>query len=751
MTTRSGLRRLLLVVGLFLPAGLAAQVERSAGQTGAIFGHVLADETGEAVPAATVRLLELARGELSHQNGSFHFDRLPAGSYTIAVQRLGYAPLSREVEVGAGDTTRVEIRLQATAINVPGVVVTGVGRERSASEAYRPTTVLDEAELRRQLGSSVAATLADQPGVSQRYNGPAASQPVIRGLGGDRVLMLEDGARTGDIASTSADHAVTIEPLTAERIEVLRGPAGLMYGSNALGGVINVVREEVPRTLPEAVVGLVSAQAQTVNNGFTGGGAVSAPLGRFAVRGELTARTAGDTDTPLGPLPGTRMDGLNGALGGSWIRSSGYLGAAVRDYSMEYGVPGSFEGETIPGAHEDGVTIDLRRTSARVEAARLSPIGPFSGVEWNAQYTRFSQREMERGGGIGTSFGQLTAASGLTARHRHEVGGIRTEGAVGASALWQDHRTSGNSGSVPAQLTTLAGYVFEELATGLLRLQIGGRYDWSVVDPLEEGTTFAGAVRRREFGAVSGAVAALVEPVTGMVLGSSLSRAFRTPSVTELYSAGPHLADYSFNVGNPDLEAEYGLGLDLFARTHLQRLNAEIAVFRNWIGNYIHYAPTGELDPRLQRFPVYQARGDDAVLTGFEAGIQWEAITNVVLDGTASYVEGSRVPDDEPLPAIPPLHVSVGGRYDTHRFFGSLGFETAARQDRVSEFEDETPGYSLWRMGGGLRWSAWGDLHTMTLRVTNLFDEPWYDHLSRVRAVAPQPGRSVELLYRVSF
>lgn len=720
-------------------------------QVGTVLGRVVSSETGEPIAAATVRLTDLGRGELSHQNGTFHFDRVPVGAYTVAVQRLGFGPAQQRIEVRPSDTTRVEIRLSPSAINIPGVVVTGVGRERSATEAYRPTTVLDEAELRRHLGSSVAATLADQPGVSQRYNGPAASQPVIRGLSGDRVLVLEDGMRTGDIASTSADHAVTIEPLTAERIEVLRGPAGLMYGSNALGGVINVVREEVPRTLPEAATGMITGQVQSVNEGLTGGGTMSGGIGRVAIRGEVTGRMAGDTRTPLGPLLETRMEGLNAAAGASWIGSGGYAGAAARDYQMEYGVPGTFNGETIPGAHEDGVVIDLRRTSFRLEAARLSAAGPFSAVEWDAQYTRFVQHERERGGGVGTSFGQLTATSSITAHHRHELGELLTEGALGVWGSWQDLSSGGSSGTEPARQTSVATYLFEELGRGPLRLQAGARYDYTRIDPVSDGTTFAGTLRAREFGAVSGSVAALVEARKGVIVGSSVSRAFRTPSIQELYSSGPHLADYSFNIGNPELDAEYGLGVDLFARVHLLRMNAEIAAFRNWIQNYIYYAPTGELDPRLQRFPVYRARGDDAMLQGFEGGVQWEVIDRVVVDGSGSYVQGTRTGGDEPLPAIPPLHGSLGVRFDDRRFFGSVGYEAAADQERVGEFERPTPGYSLWRLGAGLRWSAWGDLHTLTLRVMNLLDEIWYDHLARTRSVAPQPGRSVELLYRVSF
>lgn len=731
----------------FAPAGAREAVR----QDGAIFGRILTEGTDEPVSAASVRLLELGRAELSHRDGTFHFGGLPAGTFTVAVQRLGFAPAQQTLTVGANDTAQVVVRISPSAINIPGVVVTGTGRARSASEAYRPTTVLDEAELRRQLSSSLAATLANQAGISQRYNGPAASQPVIRGLSGDRVLVLEDGERTGDLASSSADHAVAIEPLTAERIEVLRGPAGLLYGSNALGGVINVVREEVPRTIPEELSGTVSAQLESVNRGATAGGDLSGALGSFVWRGELSGRVAGDTHTPIGVLAGTDLAGYNTAAGVSYIRSRGFAGAAVRDYALEYGIPGSFQGELIPGGHEGGVVIDMRRTSVTAQAGLLSGVRPFSAVEWDGRYTRYEHQEIEPSGGVGTTFGQLTASSRLAAPHRHEAGGVLTEGQIGVSSLWQDLRSTGSSGTVPARSLSLAAFIFEELSVGRFRLQVGGRYDWTRIDPEEAGPSQIGEVRRREFGALSGSAAALFLAVDGITLGASASRAFRTPSVTELFSNGPHLADYSFNVGNPDLEAEYGFGIDVFSRFAFDRLNGEVAFYRNWIQDYIYYAPTGRKDPRLGRFPLYQASADDAVLQGAEGRVQWEAVPRLVLDATASYVHATQEGSDRPLPAIPPLHASAGARYDLQRFFVSAGWQGAARQDRVGEFENPTPGYSLWRAGGGMRWSAFGDLHTLTAQLSNLTNEVWRDHLSRVKEVAPQPGRNLEILYRVSF
>jgi len=738
--------------------GIAAAQERI-DRTSAIHGRVVDAQTMQPVAGAYVRLRELGRNELSHSDGSFHFERVAPGTYTVIAQRIGYAPAERSVTVAAGATADVSISLASSAIQIAGVVVTGMGRERAADEAYRPTTVLNGAELRRRLGSSVAATLAGEPGITQRYNGPAASQPVVRGLSGDRVLVLEDGLRTGDVATTAADHAITIEPLTAERIEVVRGPAGLLYGSNALGGVINVVRDEVPRTLPERLSGTVSVQGESVNRGGTGGAAVLLPIGHFAIRGELSGRSAGETQTPLGVLPSTDMQGVNGGVGASWIGHDSFAGVAVRDFNLTYGVPGTFNGQTIPGAHPGGVSIELRRTAARVQAGVLSGFGPFSGVELEANYTRFKQDEIEQGGLIGTQFGQLLGTANLIARHRHEAGQLFSEGAFGAFVLGRDLNTSGSAtGSHPAQQVVVAGYAYEELGWSPFRLQFGARYDWSRITPQNVRASQLTDVRQRSFGALSGSVAGLVDVLPGWTAGASVSRAFRTPSIEELFSDGPHLADFSYNIGNPDLSAEFGFGADLFLRAALPRLHGEVSVFRNRVSDFIYHAPvvdpiTGQpvLDPRLRRFPVYRAEQDHSTLVGAEGKLQWEFVPRLVLEGGAGYVRGTRTGDGTPLPFMPPLNGTAALRYDAPGYFVGAGWEGAGAQDRLGEFEFRTPGYGLWNATAGLRWSAAGRLHSVTLQARNLTDEVWRDHLSRVKAVAPQPGRNVQLLYRLNF
>ncbi len=759
-------------LGFALLASTPSQAQDEA--RGSITGQVIDVETGEPLIGAAVRIRELGRGQATLPDGTFSFENVPARTYSVAAQFIGYLPTEQRVQVRAGQAVSVTFELEQSALELAGVVVTGMGRERGVADTYRPTAVVDGRELERRLESSLAETLRRVPGLQPVYNGPGATQPTIRGMGGDRVLVLEDGQRTGDMSTTAADHGVSSDPISAERIEVVRGPAGLLYGSNALGGVINVWREEVPRTRPDGITGTITTTAESVNMGGGGHALVRAPLGPLSVRIEGSARAAGETRTPLGMLPSTELTTYSVGAGLSLTPEWGFVGMAYRYYDSEYGVPGTFNGETIPGAHPNGVDIEMSRHVLRAQGAHMLGIGPIDMIEVDGHLTHYQHFEIEgRGPGgepfVGASFDQLTGAVNLTARHGHDLEAFSTEGAFGASFSMRDLIAGGSySGTRSASETSLAGYVYEEFSRDALRLQLGGRYDLRFVAPRSDRPIEIGdrlvPVEDRTFGDISASVALLYDMRPGWTAGVSLARAFRSPAIEELYSDGPHLADYSFDIGNPELDSEIGHGVDLFFRVTRPRTSLEFAAFANRVSDFIYYEPTGELDPRLRRFPVFQATSDDAIFLGVEGRAQVQIVPRLVADGSFGYVRATRLGDGDPLPAIPPLTGNLDLRYESPTWVAGIGFDAATAQSRVpAQFESPvepgemitpdlpTDGYALFNALVGYRFTSAGLLHSLTLQGSNLFDTAWRDHLSRVRQVAPQPGRSIQLTYRVQF
>lgn len=763
-------RRTLVVVGLcfFAPQIATAQA------TATLHGRVVDAATGIPIAGATVLLPGVARSALSGAEGRFTLQEVGTEPVLVRIRRLGYATLQQRVAAVAGDTVR--FALVATPLELAAVNVSA-GRLRGVGEGFQAATVIDGAALDRRMGSSIATIIAGVPGVTQRYNGPAAAQPVIRGLTGDRVLVLEDGLRTGDIATTAPDHAVTIEPLSARRVEVIRGPAGLAYGPNTLGGVVNVVREDVPRTRPERVVTSAATQFESVNRGGTVMGVVEAPVGPLALRVEGNARTAGDTRTPGGELPFTDLDAFEGGAGLSLATRRGFLGVAVRDFKTYYGVPSSFGGTTLPGAHAGGVYVDVRRSTARLEGELLRD-GVLSSVRAVGNYVRFAQDEHELGGIIGTRFGQLAASGDLIARLAHG----RHSAAVGASGQWRDFRAVGSfTGTRPASLVNAGLHAFDEISlSSRWRVMVGARFDDIRIAPLDSTETrLLRNVRTRQFQAWSGSMATTFALTKTADMGINIARAFRAPAIEELFSAGPHLASYAYEVGNPELRPEVGLGSDAFLRITGERTRGEITVFVNNIDDFVQYRPvldsTGlpQRDPRLRRYVVYQSSQVNARLLGIEGSMERRLTSDLVVDGTVSFVQGSNREGGEPLPAMPPLRVRAGVRRDTPRWFAGAAGDWNARAGRVpsvplltattcnvrrsSEGEAEllpaelcpTPGAFLVTANAGVRWTLGRSVHALSLVAENLLNSTWRDHLWRAKQVAPQPGRNFKLLYRV--
>jgi iron complex outermembrane receptor protein len=428
---------------------------------------------------------------------------------------------------------------------------------------------------------------------------------------------------------------------------------------------------------------------------------------------------------------------------------------------------------------------------------------------------RFAQDERERGGFVGTRFGQLMAGGDVVARVAHG-GPLPGEGAVGATALWRDFRAAGSyTGTRPAVVEGGAAYAYDELRLGSRwRLLAGGRVDRQRVRPLDSTETrLLADVRTRDFAAATGALAASVRLAPGVTAGAGVARAFRPPAVEELYSAGPHLATYAYEIGNPALRAERGRGLDAFVRAdralgdggRLGLVRAELAAYHMAVRDFVFQAPvvdaaTGEpvRDPRLRRYPVYQATQADARLAGAELSAAWAgagALAGWAVELVAASVRGTRVSavrlapavgvaggttggtfgldaERAPLPAMPPARLRLAVRRDRPRWFAGVGSELVVQQRRVpaaplgeagatcaavdgaaprpAEF-CPTPGRTLLDASAGVR-LPWGPrLHALTLAADNLLDAVWRDPLWRAKQVAPQPGRNLRLLYRVDF
>ena len=732
-----------------------------------VVGSVASAEDGSPLGGVAVSIEGASQTVLSRGDGSFTFPSVPSGARTLRAERLGYAATERILDVPATGELRVELVMELNPIDLGAVIVTGTLDARAAAEALRPTAALTGRELDRRLGLTIAQSLATQAGVSAATMGAATARPVIRGFSGDRIMILEDGQQVGDVSATSSDHAVSTEGASAERLEVVRGPAALFYGSNALGGVVNVVREEVPRTPTERATGRFSLDGGTVYSGGSAAGDLVVPLGSFLTRAEGSYRRTGNTRTPVGTIQNSGLETWNVAGGLSLVREGGYGGAAIRAFSSSYGIPP----DSVSG-HPRGVDVEMDRLTARAELEIERGVGLFEHLTLTGAFTTYDHQEIEASGEVGTVFEQTTGL--LEIQGHHQEAGPFASGGVGARAESVNYFSDNGREIVDTREISFAVFAVEEWQRDRVTLQGGARFDHRQVEPQGPTTTVSGIdARKRTFSAVSGSLAGLYEIFEGVRAGVSLARSVRTPSSDELFSQGPHLAAYTFEVGNPVLELETGLGVDVFVRVNRPGFTAELVGFSTRIRDYSFVANTGEQRGSLF---VYRYENHDALFAGAEGSAEWSPWPEWVLAANASLVRATNRETDEPLPLIPPLHGLVSARHEREAWFVEGTLEWAGRQGRVPSrpeippnqpgYCDEEPGpfcrpvpgdflatsgYSVVGASAGYRWIRGNTIHSLTLRGDNLADATYRNHLSRLKELAPEPGVGVTLLYRVAF
>ena len=749
-----GIRRHPLAIVLCLlvaPTLVIPQVSAQEPAQAYVFeGNVRDARTAEPLAGANVSVVGRGTRAVTRGDGNFHLTGMVAGVYTLRADRLGYGGATVVVTVGnvrarraVAEAAEVVIELVPSPIALDDLVVTATISERAAAEALRPVSVMAGDVLQRQMTATVAETLASMPGMAATRMGPSVTQPVIRGLSGDRVLMLEDGTAVGDASNSGADHTSALDPSSARRIEVVRGPGALLYGGNALGGVINVIRDEIPTAVPRYLTGAATLQTQTATGSLAGTVmAVGAITERVPLRVEVAARESGDLKTPAGTLLNTDGELLSGGAGTAYVADWGRLGTSVRGYRNYYGIPGGFV-----GAHQDGVRIEMERVSSKFRTVVDEPIGPFRNLRFDATHTWYTHREIEASDILGTLFEQESASADVLGRHGRW--GPFTAGAMGGRASWEDFGYGGSLYTPDTRRLKAALYLLEEIDLGSIQIESGLRYDWTLADPREDRISDIGEIRDRRFHSVSGSLGVLYSSDSGLVIGVSAARAFRTPDITELYSEGPHLAAYVFEVGNPSLEGEVGRGLDVFLRFESDRLRAEVTGFHNNIKHHIFGADTGRLS--RVRLPIYQFRGSDAVFSGFEAGVDVDAGRGLALEVVASSVKGSLKETGHPLPLVPPLKGHVALKYERPSWYVRGEAEMADRQDRVGEFEQPTRGYTVFNVAAGVRLTLGGRLNSLTLSLVNAANTEYRNHLSRVKEIMPEAARSLNVIYRVVF
>ncbi len=731
----------------------------SAQDRGTILGRVVTGE-GFAATDAEVWLVEIDLRTQVDDQGRFRFEGLAPGSYLVQVTspRWGRSVDRLTAQPGTGD--EVTIALEPLR-ELDEIVVSASPRALRGFEAAQPLSVVSGSDLTTGAASSLGETLADEPGVSSSYFGPGSSRPIIRGLGGDRVRVLEGGVGAGDASSTSPDHAVSIEPRSAQRIEIVRGPSTLLYGSSAIGGVVNVIDRRIPsQRSSQLASGYVEGLLGTVSDETTGAfdltmgtGSVAVHFGGlkrntddYAIPGfaDVDSRPGSDRSDPQNPqtfgiLENSFVETSRADVGASLLGENGYVGVSYGGLDTRYGVPGP--SDVAPGGEDGGVSIDLDSRRFDMEGVWRRSGDFLNGIKARFGLTDYRHLEIE-GRDVATTF--LNDSWEGRVEIAHELGSVG--GAVGAQLSSRDFEAIGTEAFVPSTATQRVGlFLFQEAEVGAVRAQFGARVETQTTSSLESASD-------TDFTGFSGSLGLNWTGDDRLGLGISVARSAKFPTAEELFSDGPHLSTGAFELGNPDLDQESALSVDATARLREGRLTGAFTVFLNRFDSFIFQAELVEERDGLRTFAFQQ---EDATFLGYEAEAELEIFHrenhHVALQAFSDYVRAQLIRSEEPLPRIPSLSVGVGALYDGGRLHVHTAVRRTARQTRVAQLEEETEGYTLVDASASYRLFSGRLIHEVILTGTNLTDIEARSHVSFLKRVAPFPGREVQLIYRLSF
>jgi iron complex outermembrane receptor protein len=668
--------------------------------------------------------------------------------------------------------TVVNFDLKPSAIPLQEIVVTASPVARPANDQYQSVESKSGVEFDNSAGMNYAEKISDLPGVAARWNGSASARPILRGLGDNEVLVLENGLRMGDIATYDPAHATPIDALSIAQIDVVRGPATVLYGPNTIGGLVNVITNIIPAPSDHPFSGTVAVEGNGVSNelsGYfnsvytTGGSAIGISAAGlhsgdiYIPPGNYTAPGTSD-NFHLNQIPQSDDHSGEGGLGYSYQGAFGMAGIGASHYEMNYGIPGVPPNPNWVNDPPTTSRISQQRNTVEFRSLFNTGSGWFNRLRLVGAYNDYTHSE----------FPTLQDSSGVSdpqANHFHKRelnASLQLEqqpwGKLsGTLGLWtdiQDLTIEGQQPLGPNSLTTgFAGYAYEEYqAADQTRLQAGVRFDYNKIQtrpyPGSQDTVFQTINVSRLSNAVTGSVGVLQQFTSALSASLSVARSFRAPTVQELFANGLDASSGTYSIGDANLSPENGLGVDASLMGNFGSATFDVSPYINFINHYIYGFLNGDT---IQGFPVRQFTSSDARLMGFEAAASVAPVPYIALQAAADYVNAQNTQLNVPLPFIPPLRGLLRATYQDQRYMGLVEWRAADSQTRLGVGDTPTAGWAIWNVGFGLRIPQNGVVHNIGIRLNNAFNRVYRDNLSVIKDFVPQPGRGVQLNYELYY
>jgi iron complex outermembrane receptor protein len=760
-------------------------------QSGTIRGTVTGQIDGAPIPGVSVTLTQLQRSAETDENGRYEFTAVPPGRYTVVTHIEGFSDQARTVAVGSDAAVTVDFSLNLASLKEE-VTVTASGAEESVFESFQSVEAVSSTRLREQASSSIGETLEREAGISKRSFGPGSSRPSIRGFEGDRVLVLQDGVRNGSLGAQSGDHGEPVDALNLERLEVIKGPATLLFGSNAIGGVVNAVTGDENEAHP-GLRGYFTGLGGTVNRQGGAGGGIEYGFGKFLLNVNGSLMREGDIETPLGRIPNSasRSFGSTSSFGyyGDKYFLAGTFGFDRRRYGVPYaplfeegaflttpsgepceageetlgaGEPCQFDiylirdrfSRSLPEAPDEAIDLKMRRNNYRLRGGFRDIKAPITQGNFYIDFSDYRHKEIETFEGIdevATTFDNDVfsyRAVFQQAKYKNLTGRFGFEG------YRRNYLTEGEESLIDGRMRqhNFAAFVLEELDLDPVALQLGARVESNRYRP-----TNAALYEDRSFTGLSAAAGARFRLWQGASFFANFTSSYRAPALEELYNEGPHIGTVTFEIGNQNLRPERSNGVELSLRQNFKKFRLNGSFFYYDINDFIYLAPQDADGNSLidveDGLPVSAFVQSDARYIGADLTADYDFNKYFGLFVAADIVNARLKETDTPLPRISPARLRVGAdfRYKGFSVRPEGVFAGRKNADDIFPLETPTAGYAVFNINGSYTFYGEHYAHIFTFGGQNLTDRLYRNHVNFIKDLTPEAGRGFKASYTIRF
>ena len=733
-------------------------------QEASVMGIIIDDNNQTPIHGANIFIEKLSVGTSSSVNGYFLLENLPNDTISLTVSMIGFNDVNKLLLLDKDIYNIGNILMTRDTIKIEQVFVNA--HNELQPKSFSSNTDVSGSKYHRNLKSSLAMTIEEETGLSVQSMGQGVTQPVLRGYSGDRFLLTDGGIMIGDLSNTSIDHTVSIDMASFNKIRIVRGPEALLYGSNTIGGVIDVSRKidskaRFKKSSAQAVFGSESA-----NSSIFGNVVYYQPINdKNQLRFSLLKRNAGNQISPIGSLENTSLS--NNEFTGSYTYfGSDYIATfSLEQITMDYGIPGSLEG------HISGVDLNMKKNTQKFNFHKDITLMGFQTLDIDQRYISYGHTELEKG----SRYPSVIMDQNIFSL-QNVLKGPKIH--FGTLVQYRDFQAGAFYWTPDTEEIIMAIFGLLEREISDFTLQLSSRAEYRSIIPdikYRPANLKSSELIERNFQLISSGIG-IFRRWEGWGFSFGAMLAGRSPSIEDLYSDGPHLGTYSYEIGKPLLNQENTIGIETSLEHNTDKTEIRLTGFQNY-SPYFHISSkigdcpeAANWDPSLgvshpcagSEFIewgsgssgwLYKYQMDDhrVSIYGLETELKYKLANSINLFGSISTIRGQNLSDNIPLAYMPPDKYLFSTEVDINPLSILLTLKKVSPQERIGEFETRTNGYFLADIIGTYIIHSSNLVHKIIFSIDNIFDQEYYNHLSRIKLIMPEKGRSLGIQYRLNF